>query len=327
MLIITNRNINQKQFDSNGIGDENAFGDELSKSNELHLASVERNNSNKWGVRLLNINNLGEKYLELRKNLVEKKKNCVFFVHGYNQTFEKNLVKIHKIQKLHGVDVIAFSWPSNTHPFYSLNEYKLARINAIESLGALSTTLTILGDCSKGEFSTKKLRNEEFNFKFSFIAYSLGNFLFQNYVNNFSNHDAESRLFDNIVLCQADVEYSNHNEWVNRINFGKRVYVTINENDYVLDASDKLVNKSDRLGAIPKGLDSAKATYIDFTHGRNVLNTHQLFIWKRNKHVKTIFTELLNGRSGENVKQLEYKSEFKSYQFKEKYHHPPHKNK
>ena len=321
MLIITNRNMSN--IDDNGIGDESAFGDNLNenKTNKVQLATVERNKSNKWKVKLLDKTTLCEVYRELRKTLVASKKNCVFFIHGYNQTFEKNLHKIYEIQELHKVEVIAFSWPSNMHSGVSIGEYEQARINSLDSVGALSATLTELGNCNKGKFSTEKLRNEEFNFKFSFMAFSLGNFLFQNYVNNFSNYDVETRLFDNIVLCQADVDNFNHKQWVDRIKLGRRVYVTINENDYALDASVKLVGNNDRLGASVENLDSDNATYIDFTHGQDVLNTHNLFKWKINRHVRTIFTELLNGRRGEDVKQLEYKSESNSYQFRKKYHH------
>ena len=324
MLIVTNRNTSK--IDDNGIGDERAFGDKLNESNpnEVQLATVERNSSNKWKVQLLDKTTLCATYRALRKALVATKKNCVFFIHGYNQTFEKNLHKIYEVQELHDVEVIAFSWPSNMHSGVSVDEYRQARINSLASVGALSATLTELGNCNKGEFNTEDLRNEEFNFKFSLMAFSLGNFLFQNYVNNFSNYDVETRLFDNIVLCQADVDNLNHKQWVDRIKLGKRVYVTINENDYALDASEKIVGQNDRLGAMPAGLDSDSATYIDFTHGQDVVNTHNLFKLKLNKHVRTIFTELLNGRRGENAAQLEYKSESNSYQFRERYHQRRH---
>ena len=325
MLIITNRNVNMSQVNDNGIGDENTFGDELNESrqSEVQLATVERYNFNKWKVKLIEKPDLCKEYLKLRKKLVTEKKNCVFFIHGYDQTFKKNLDKIYEIEKIHGVEVIAFSWPSNVFEGKSIGEYRAVLIKALASVGALSATLIELGLCNKGAFSTKTFGNDEFNFKFSLMAFSLGNFLFRNYINNFCNDGAEKILFDNIVLCQADVDNDKHEQWVDCIKLGKRVYVTINENDYALDVSEKIVGNPERLGATVKNLNSNAAKYIDFTHGQDVLYTHSLFKWKINEHVRTIFTELLNGRSGELVKALEYKSELNAYQFIEDFHHQP----
>jgi len=66
-------------------------------------------------------------------------------------------------------------------------------------------------------------------------------------------------------ICQADVDNHGHADWVNEISAGKRVYVTINENDFVLKWSDINFQKS-RLGRSAKNLNSS-ASYFNFTEG------------------------------------------------------------
>ena len=121
MLIITNRNIKKSNF-NNGVGDHDAFGDEVNSKgpNEVRLAHAEKVDG-AWQVRLvkepskITDNNIPSKkvFSETRNRLISTGKNCVFFVHGFNQSFKKNLEKALAIENEHDVEVVAFSWPSN----------------------------------------------------------------------------------------------------------------------------------------------------------------------------------------------------------------------
>lgn len=81
---------------------------------------------------------------ETRDKLIKNKRNCVFFVHGFNQSFENNLAKSLALEKEHNVEVVAFSWPSNPGGFKT-REYRYAKRTAIASVGALDSTLEKLG--------------------------------------------------------------------------------------------------------------------------------------------------------------------------------------
>lgn len=318
MLIITNRNINKSNF-NNGVGDHNAFGDNhnLKGANEVRLANAEKVN-NKWEVRLVKEssvvthNNIPSKkeFARIRDHLTSSGKNCVFFVHGFNQSFEKNLEKGLALEKEHGVEVIAFSWPSNPGGFKT-KEYRQAKRNAMASVGALDSTLEKLGLYMKEPFNKQAL--EACNIKISLMTYSLGNFLFKNYITD-SCYEDETRIFENVILCQADVDSKHHAEWVDNINAGKRVYITINENDFVLKWSD--INfQADRLGRTAKNLNSDNAVYFDFTDGPDVGKTHGLFYKKTNSKVKHFFTEVVNGRRAERTTTLAYDQQSNSYRF------------
>ncbi|WP_430518387.1 alpha/beta hydrolase [Aliivibrio sp.] len=326
MLIITNRNINKSNF-KEGIGDHEAFGDgvNLKGLNEVRLAHAEKKGG-QWQVRLvkepskITANNIPSKkvFAELRERLTLGGKNGVFFVHGFNQSFKKNLEKSLAIERTYGVEVIAFSWPSNPGGFKT-KEYRQAKRHALASIGALDATLEKMGAYLKVPFNKQAL--EACDTKFTLMTYSQGNFLFQNYVTN-ARYEDETSLFDNIVLCQADVDNECHSQWVDQIQVGKRVYITINENDYVLKWSDANFQKA-RLGRTAQDLNASKVLYFDFTCAPDVGNTHGIFYknkkgayWPESSYiVKLFFDAVLNGNRGEEVPNLRYNSNKNSYYY------------
>lgn len=318
MLIITNRNINKSNF-KDGVGDHEAFGDQVNSKgpNEVRLATATKLDG-EWKVELvkepsvITKNNIPsqKEFIKLRDKLTSNKKNCVFFVHGFNQSFEKNLEKSLALEKEHNVEVIAFSWPSNPGGFKT-KEYRHAKRTARASIGALDSTLEKLSVYLKEPFNREAL--EACDIKFSLMTYSLGNYLFQNYVID-SAYENETAIFDNVVLCQADVDNKGHKSWVDIIETGKRVYITINENDWVLKWSDANFQK-DRLGRTAKNLNSSNATYFDFTDGPNVGKTHGVFYKKTNPVVKDFFSKVLNGLRGEDIEGMSYDQRSNSYRF------------
>lgn len=318
MFLISNRNIVESNF-QNGVGNEEAFGEGLNSKgpNEIRLAHADKS-MGKWQVTLVeeptqltpdNLPSIRE-FSKLRKKLMIDKKNCIFFVHGFNQSFEESLEKALSIEKRYNVEVVVFSWPSNPGGFIR-KEYRHAKRTAKCSVGALDATLEKLGSYLREPFNQDDLLNCDV--KFSFMTYSLGNFLFQNYVRDVS-YEAETSIFENIILCQADVDNQGHEVWVDQIETGKRIYVTINENDYVLKWSDANFQKA-RLGRQVQGLNSRKAKYIDFTDGPNVGKKHGVFLQETNNIIKQFFTEVFNGRRGEIVDGLKYDSPSNTYKF------------
>ena len=317
MLIITNRKLNIDDT-SIKIGDENLFGDELDNDlgegepPKLRFAKASKVDSD-WRVELIEETNASENdqnikypsferhYKNLREYLVEENKNCVFFVHGFIQSFKKNLNKCLDIEKKYGVKVIAFSWPSRpTDPARPNNEtmrgiYKQARKNAENSAKNLNSIFWELYLYHQHFVN----RNEEMllDRKFSFLAFSLGNFLFQNSINQ-NDVNSHPILFDNVILCQPDVYRKNHKKWGDKINIGDRVYTTINQNDNVLKPAMFFENFF-RLGQTAKFLCCKNMKYIDFTDGLNLNSEHEFFRYSTNKYVKSFFNNVLNGNEAE----------------------------
>lgn len=294
ILIVTNRNIRR------GKKDHNAFGDDFNAKGpmELRLAHAKKT-GNKWRVdivpeRPITPTNLPSTrvFRSFRNDLITKSRNCVLFVHGFNQTLKKNLEKCLEIES-YGVDVVAFSWPSNPGGFKPI-EYKRARRAAELSAPALDRVFEKLNFNFQCFDEAEKQRC---NISYNFIAHSLGNYLFQNFIEK-RLLDGETRMFDNVILHQADVDSQDHGHWVSQLRYARRIYITQNEDDKVLDTADIIM--PDRLGNTTGNPEVARARYVDFTDAKQVGRDHRL--WqeaRKNKNVETFFSDVFNGRRGE----------------------------
>jgi len=306
IILISNRNVNP------GKTDVSLFGDDLNPLGEaeLNLATAAYKNK-KWHLELLsdpvNPNYDTPVSREVFKEIVKQAKqdpkagNWVLFVHGFNQSLEKNLDKCREIAS-YGVNVAAFSWPSNPGPqalWNKLKEYRRARKNARRSVMALERTFEKLANYME-EFASR-----DCPINVSLVIHSLGNYLCEHYVRS-GDFGRETRVFSNVMFHQADVDLNDHHEWVERVSDHARVYVTINEHDKVLDTSD-IVNP-DRLGNSSRELIADRVKYMDFTHGDKVGDSHRP--WKKpgkeNKAVEDFYELAFRSRRGEKAPGWEY---------------------
>ena len=318
MLVVTNRNIDESNF-TNGVGDENGFGEQVNPRgpNEIRLANVDRK-ANKWALKLVDepAGMTREtmpsrfEFQKLAKRCLAKKTNCVFYVHGYNKPFPETLEQAWLIQERYAVEVVLFSWPSNTGGPPPV-EYRDARRIAQASFGAFDSLLE--------KFATylrewQSPMDEDALIKCgvttNLMTHSLGNYLFEHYVLS-TEYQAETRIFTNVVLSQADVNSVEHSKWVDKIVAGQRMIVTINENDKILGWSETL--NPPRLGKTLANLVSANATYFDFTNGKGVGNKHQLWGEVKNEVVKNFFDAVLNGKRGDDVSGFTYDSRLNAF--------------
>ncbi len=316
MLVITNRNI-QKQHFEGLVGNDRAFGEQVNTKGpgEVRLAWASKNND-QWQVELvpepkrLTVNNLPSKsvFCQLRNRLQAQCKNCLFFIHGYNQDFKKSLEKAQQIEQRYGVEVVLFSWPSNTGGF-AVYEYRQAKRVAQASVAALDASLMKLGGYLCGDFDRQA--QQGCRVKFSLMAYSLGCFLFKNYVQD-AVFERESNVFENIILCQADVDNKGHADWIDDVHIGKRNYITINENDWVLKWSDANFQRS-RLGRTAQNLNAQNAIYLDVTDAPGVERKHGLFYAETNATIKSFFDVAINGGRAEEVSGLEHHTQRNAY--------------
>ena len=313
MLVVTNRNIVESNF-KNGVGDENGFGEQANAKgpNELRLANVKLAGK-RWVLNLveepitMTQDTLPSRFefQKLVKRCSANKSNCVFYVHGYNKPFPETLEQAWLLQERYAVEVVLFSWPSNTGG-PPPTEYREARRNAQASFGAFDSLLEKFAIYLR---EWQSPMDEDALLKcgitINIMTHSLGNYLFEHYVLS-TAYQAETRIFTNVVLSQADVNSVDHTKWLDKIVAGQRVSVTINENDKILGWSETV--NPPRLGKTLANLASTNATYFDFTKGKGVGNKHQLWGEVKNEVVKNFFDALLNGRRGDDVSGFTYDS-------------------
>jgi len=312
MIIVTNRNINE-----GGTGDT-LFGEKpnVVSLDELRVAIANHNDTTgQWQVELLpEPQVMGELNVPSRLlfNRViadveagELTSDWLFYVHGFNQSFAGNLEECRRLERTYGVNIIAFSWPSNQGGFVT-NEYRDAREAARASSLALDRTLEKMGRYIEERNQATRsqgVNSEGCHIRLNFMCFSLGCYLVQEFVKS-PIFGGETKIFDNLIFHQADVDNKNHFAWMDLIN-SKRIYVTINERDAVLKASD-VVNPA-RLGNTVENLIANRPIYMDFTDARNVRNSHDLFLGVEGNAILDQFCQrVITGRRGELVPGFQY---------------------
>jgi len=302
MLVATNRRLVNENANN-----ESMFGEHpnIKGPAEVRLAWAEKQ-GRKWILSLVTeppearSDSLPSKkaFKEFKKLLLDNNKNCVFYVHGYNKSFEESISQGWELQKRYGVGVLVFSWASNPGGIPPL-DYPKARAIAGASSPAIDMTLEKLGRymCEEADVDC--------GISLNLLTHSLGNYLFQRFVEK-PLFSGETRIFDNLILHQADVDSEGHEAWVDKLRYARRVYATINERDKILDISD-LVNP-DRLGNTASGLNSNRAIYLDFTKADKVKKAHQLFgkTADKNPVVKEYFSQVFNGNAGETISGIRF---------------------
>lgn len=318
IIVLSNRNVNEERTD------ESLFGEQANSKGlgELRVANAEKNGE-RWRVKLLPEDQGGSeapsetRFKQVIKEYEESKQEVcpvwVFHIHGHNTSFLESLNEADAISRLYGVNVLLFSWPSNVYgdePWYKkLAEYKKTRINAEGSSYALDRSLEKLGRYMN------QYRMENCPFVLNLLAYSHGNHLLEAYIRSPHYDHKETLIFSNIVLCQADVDGKTHLEWITKMGRAKKLYITLNENDFVLNVADKAFQPK-RLGQQIPDEKSPAAIYVDFTDAPKVGRIHQLFetAAEVNKTVKNFFQAVLTGRNGERVQGLIFNRETGAYE-------------
>lgn len=222
----------------------------------------------------------------------ELRRPWVMFVHGFNQTIEKNIAKARNLETRKGrkVNVIVFSWPSQPQPGKTdevmkvikkklikklvrgtlaasllgtltshiedyWRTYTLARMNAEKSVDDMATAYKVVQN-----LLIKKVRRK---LTISLLVHSLGNYLTQCTVKDKKGIAAK---FQHIILHQADAASAEQKLWVPDLaRSAQTLYITINKFDSVLAVS-QVYNQKERLGHSQQGfIQSNKISYCDFT--------------------------------------------------------------
>lgn len=372
MFIVTNREVHD---DGKRTGVER-FGKKLNPegANELRMAEVGRRNR-RWkitilpnemtpemmdevGLRADELEDLySSRYVARRifgrvnptrarelgvKNVATKGRNLLFFVHGFNNNMEDVLGRARALERLYGVEVVAFSWPANGGGARGVASYKSDKRDAKASIGALDRTLERLlrrlaefnaahrrdirargaadfpGDAERRERFVSRAYTESCPFTINALFHSMGNYLYKHLLKSGSSEGTDL-LFDNVVLASADTNNENHADWVDRVRLRRRLYITINEDDSALAAARAKSGDEQkaRLGHYPYDLHSRQGVYVQFTGETAVGTAHAYFEGEAptgNTKIKKFFKGALNGARVESM--LDYDAGTNMYLFR-----------
>jgi esterase/lipase superfamily enzyme len=300
IYLITNRNL---------ISAENGklcFGKTFHKdgAHELRLAKI-TGTPKKWKMKLVeeteeNPRPSKDIFKEFLKRMHKRKRNCLFFVHGFNNVVEDVVERCMNFQKVFKVEVIAFSWPAD-EGIKGATNYRSQKLEAQQSVYAFDRCLKKLNEY------LIEFVDERCDLTFNLALHSMGNYLLKNFMKS-SEHARDALIFDNIILMAADTNNEGHADWVDQLQHRTRIYITINEYDTALKLSAMKFGalQKVRLGHYTKNLSSNKVVYLDFTHADGVGDSHAYFEGAslKNTRIKEIFRKMFNGQTVEET--LEY---------------------
>ena len=305
MLIVTNRNL--QNSDEAG----QLFGPGFNKDgpDELRLATATKMGE-EWEVVIhddvvgrdgASMHASEDQFLSMQERMAEKGRNCLVFVHGFNNDFRDVLERAHEFERNYDVEVVAFTWPANGRGsalgrIGGVASYKSDKRDAVRSAVALDRALEKLG----GYFDKYRDEARRCNQRISLLMHSMGNYLFKNLMRS-SVYQGETSIFDNVILAAADANNAGHEDWIDRIQCRRRIYVTINEDDDALALSRAKFGDKQRarLGHYLSNLNSRQAVYVDFTDAQHVGDSHAYFEGDPtdNPLVKHVFDRMINGPS------------------------------
>ena len=312
IYLITNRNVIKSKN-----GKETGFGKVFNEKapDELRLAKV-TGNAEEWKLDVLpepksktGKHPSRKLFLELVNRMRRQKRNCLFFVHGFNNEIKHVVERCMNFQREFDVEVIAFSWPADSG-LRGATSYRGQKHEAKLSVNALDRCLEKLNEYLSDYLKENDENGRICDLTFNLALHSMGNYLLKNLMNS-SVYEGETLIFDNAILMAADANNEDHAQWVDRIAHRKRIYITINEDDRALAISRAKFGKLQkaRLGHYTKNLLSNKAVYLDFTDAEGVGSSHAYFEGdplEENTNIREIFHQMFNGKTVEDHESLTY---------------------
>lgn len=313
MIIVTNRNIQEQK------SPKERFGEDFNEKGPTELRLAEANKvDGKWQLEIFPDRVSGTPpsavtyeetpmlaseatFLRIQEEMRVEKQNCLFFVHGFNTSFEDALEIGHELETIYSVQIILFTWPSNGSRSRRLSDrtrgvlsYKSDKREAGESIGALDRCFEAI------ESYLDKYRYRACEQSINLACHSMGNYLLERLVLS-DLYLRETGFFDNIALLAADVNNLDHENWADRLHYKSRLYIMINENDFALAASRTKFGQQQlaRLGHWIRNLIARNGFYIDLTE--QVGQSHGYFTDDslQQPAVKRLFEDIFNGRRAE----------------------------
>lgn len=222
-------------------------------------------------------------------------KPVVIHIHGRGDEPLKSLegkpfiggATVPKIEKDFDVHVLLFNWDAQG---LLLDRKKpLSNIPA-----AVESFKKVLAGIQTYDLTGKKL---------ILHAHSMGSIVLQTYIlqNGWPAHGKP--IFSNVLFTEPDADNLNHPVWMNQIASKENVYITVNNDDVVLDRStDARPPGVVALGLKPTEDLSSSATYLDFTKLGDKVNkatrVHEIFDkdgMKFQVHICTVLDQIMTG--------------------------------
>ena len=200
-------------------------------------------------------------------NLKSSFKNLVVFTEGLGKTFTSGVDRATKLMRTYEVDEIFFDWPTD-RPYMKPGKNIKVTCNVAPKVAVPYVRFL-------EEFQIYKISHPE---KFKVVTlffHSMGNLLLMYNLQNDRFKNIDPNLINTVILNAACVNQTRHKEWLDKLTFANRIYLTINDRDRNLRGAS-IIFGDHQLGEKPKKEFCEKAKYINFS---NILSKeHNYFL-------------------------------------------------
>lgn len=195
--------------------------------------------------------------LEELLNLKSSFKNLVVFTEGLGKTFTSGVDRATKLMRTYEVDEIFFDWPTD-RPYMKPGKNIKVTCNVAPKVAVPYVRFL-------EEFQIYKISHPE---KFKVVTlffHSMGNLLLMYNLQNDRFKNIDPNLINTVILNAACVNQTRHKEWLDKLTFANRIYLTINDRDRNLRGAS-IIFGDHQLGEKPKKEFCEKAKYINFSN-------------------------------------------------------------
>jgi esterase/lipase superfamily enzyme len=199
-----------------------------------------------------------EVFDRLRQDMIDDPADCLFFLHGFANSFELSLFRAATIKQFYGgsgegplskkLHLFAFCWPSDGVLFGLPNAYRSDRMDATLSGPAIGRTIL-----KALRFVSGLPRDERCNRRVHLLAHSMGNWALRHALEHIREQGGlgPTVVFDQAILAAADEDHDALEERLKLrglADLARRITVYINFQDVVLHVSEVTKGNPDRLG-------------------------------------------------------------------------------
>ena len=267
-----------------------SFNNEVNENSRLTFLKVTLNKSDETVSQILN-------YDDFMAQVCYKTSDWLFFVHGDGITYKQSVKRGFDIQNLHTINVILFSWPSKDPELNGLKNLNNSKRNILKSKQHFNELIAFMASFKK----TNKAFNE--NAKLSMLLHSLGNLYLENLAKDSAFERKYDTIFENVIINSAAVNQKMHKDWVEKINFQKKIYITNNKSDFNLKGVHVFTKDGNQLGEKAKAPIAKNANYVQFSKAVGFRfptgTTHTFFIGNmpnESKNIRDFYFDAFHGK-------------------------------
>lgn len=181
----------------------------------------------------------------------------VILTEGLGKTFTSGIDRATKLLRVYPVNSFFFDWPT-ARPY--MRRGKNIKVTSYIAPMAAKAYAVFIKD-----FENYKLAHSDKFKTVTLFFHSMGNLLLMYNLKNNTLSSMSNSLANTVVLNAACVNQTRHKEWLDKLFFSDRIYVTINDGDRNLRGA-RIIFGDHQLGEKPKArFFSERATYVDFS--------------------------------------------------------------